>query len=262
MKWKKLNELYINNNLKIIPIKENSKLPAISKWNTDCSSDVMQILYWYENNHNFNWGLPCNENNLIVLDLDTHDKTKNGIENFERLCNDLGINIPHTLIQKTQSGGYHYIFKSDSDLSKVDGIANAFDDYLGIDIRNRNYILVEPSVINNKNYEFLNNLEPQPMPQELKQYILENVGTKEERKKSQYTKPKEVYKGDRDNQLFQYINNLYYKTRLDYDEILLLANNFNETFDEPLPNKVVEYKVNKAFEKDRGECLYIWLGEK
>ena len=79
-KWDVLIKLYINRGLKIIPLRANSKLPAIEKWNEQCSSNAMQCLYWFENNHNMNWGLPCIENNLFVLDLDTHKIEENGIE--------------------------------------------------------------------------------------------------------------------------------------------------------------------------------------
>lgn len=261
-KWSILNELYLNKDLKIFPIKENGKTPLISKWQDDCSSDYMQVLYWYENAKNCNWGLPATQNNLFVIDLDVHDEDKNGVDNFEKLMKEIGLKSINTMTQVTPSGGIHLIYQTNELLKEIPNCSNAFKNYPGIDIRTDGYIVVEPSSINNKEYKITNLIPPMPMPVVLQQYILENVGTKEERKKSQYTKPKEVYKGDRDNQLFQYINNIYYKTRLDYDEILLLANNFNETFDEPLPDKVVEYKVNKAFEKDRGECLYVWLGEK
>ena len=101
------------------------------------------------------------------------------------------------------------------------------------------------------------------MPVVLQQYIVDNVGTKDEKKKTPYVKPKEVFVGNRDTALFEYISSLYYKTRLDYDEVLTLANKFNEeVLEEGFPGKVVEYKVKKAFQKDRGECIYIWLGEK
>ena len=261
-KWSILNELYLNKGLKIFPVKENGKTPLISKWQDDCSYDYRQVLYWYENAKNCNWGLPATQNNLFVIDLDVHDEDKNGLINFEKLMTEIGMEHIDTMMQTTPSGGVHLIYRTNDVLKNVSNCSNAFKDYPGIDIRTDGYIVVEPSSINGYQYRISNTIPPMPMPVVLQQYILENVGTKEERKKSQYTKPKEVYKGDRDNQLFQYINNLYYKTRLDYDEILLLANNFNETFDEPLPNKVVEYKLDKAFEKDRGECLYIWLGEK
>ena len=45
--------------------------------------------------------------------------------------------------------------------------------------------------------------------------------------------------------------------------MLTLAQKFNnEVLEEAFPNKVVEYKVKKAFQKDRGECVFVWLGEK
>lgn len=259
-KWDTLNNLYISRGLKIIPLRANSKLPAIEKWNEQCSCDVMQCLYWFESNHNLNYGLPCIENNLFVLDLDTHKVEENGIDNFNKLCNDLGIEKPNTLMQRTKSGGIHIIFQSDDELKQVCGTANAFKDYPGIDLRNSNYIVVEPSVIDNIPYKFLNNIEPQPMPQKLKDYILANAEKKGKERKP-YEKPTEiVLTGNRDEQVFAYVNDLYYKTRLDIDEISLLAHNFNETMlDEPLEDKVIDYKIKKIFQKDRTKCLFIKL---
>ena len=262
-KWQTLSELYIDNKLKIIPIQPNSKLPAINAWNINASFEPLQILYWYESDHNMNFALPCKENDLFVLDLDKHDVNNDGVENFKKLCNDLGIDLPNTLIQETPSKGQHYIFKTDEDLKQVNGAANAFKDYGGIDIRNSNYIVVAPSEINGNQYRFINSVAPQEMPIQLKEYILKNVGRKDNKKKTPYEKPKEVFEGNRDTSLFEYINDLYYKTRLDYDEILLLANHFNETvFDKPFPERTIKYKVDKAFEKDRSECIFLWLGEK
>lgn len=262
-KWSILNELYLNKGLKIFPIKENGKTPLISKWQEDCSADLFQVLYYYENAKNCNWGLPATPNNLFVIDLDVHDEDKNGVDNFKKLMEEIGLESIDTMTQTTPSGGVHLIYQTNETLKNVPNCSNAFSDYPGIDIRTDGYIVVEPSSINGKEYKITNLIPPMPMPIVLQQYILENVGTKEERKKSQYTKPTEkIDIGNRDTALFEYITYLYYKTRLDYDEVLLLANNFNESFNEPLPNKVVEYKVDKAFEKSRGECLYIWLGEK
>lgn len=260
--WETLNKLYINRELKIFPVSPNQKTPAIPLWNKDCSSYYMQILYWTQNSKNCNFGLPCYENNLFVLDLDRHDVNKDGVENFKKLCEHLGIEEPRTLTQQTPSGGTHLIFRSDEDLSEVNATANAFPDYPGIDTRNRHYIVVEPSVINGKRYMFINDIEPQQMPQKLKEYILENCG-KKGKEKTPYEKPKEVYVGDRDEQLFAYINHLYFKTDLDEEEISLLANYFNENhFEEPLSEKDVTYKVRKAFEKNRGSRIILMLGDK
>ena len=260
-KWDKLYNYFISNNLKIFPVQPNGKTPMIPRWQEDCSHDLRQILYWFEQVKNCNWGLPATQNGLFIIDLDVHDIEKNGLENFEKLMRTLGIESINTMMQVTPSGGVHLIYQTNELLKTVPNCSNAFKDYPGIDIRTDGYIVVEPSVINGKSYIISNIVEPMPMPVELQNFILETVGTKEERKKSQYTKPKEVYKGDRDNQLFQYINNLYYKTRLDYDEILTLANKFNdEVLEEAFPKRTVEYKVKKAFEKDRGNCLFFWIG--
>lgn len=260
MKWELLEKDYIKKGIKVIPIIPNGKTPLIDKWNEEASNDYFQILYWYEQNHNINFAIPCLENNLFVIDLDVHDENKNGVENFSNLCKSLGIELPKTLIQQTPSGGLHYIFKSDDELKEVKGLANAFKDYPGIDLRNRNYIVSEPSTINGKSYKFISEEQPIEMPNELKEYILNNVPKLHENKEP-YVKPTHVETGDRDNQLFSYINNIYFKSRLDFDEILCLANHFNESFDEPLSDKVVKYKVKKVFEKDRGKVLFIKLDE-
>lgn len=262
-KWARLNTYFLREGLKIFPVQENGKTPLIQKWQDDCSCDYMQVLYWYEMAANCNWGLPATPNGLFVIDLDVHDANKNGVENFEKLMKDLGIKGIETMMQTTPSGGVHLIYQTNDLLKNVPNCSNAFKDYPGIDIRTDGYIVVEPSTINGKEYLFSNIMVPMQMPAVLQQYILDNVGTKEEKKKSQYTKPTEVFVGNRDTALFEYINNIYYKTRLDYDEILTLAHKFNnEVLEEAFPDKIVEYKVRKAFQKDRGECVFVWLGER
>lgn len=261
-KWEILSKYYIDKGLKIFPVIANAKTPAIPMWQKDCSCEQMQILYWYETAKNCNWGLPCIENNLFVLDLDTHKEDENGVENYKKLCKDLGIEEPITLMQKTKSGGIHLIFKSDDDLKNVSGTANAFQDYQGIDLRNSNYIVVEPSVIDGLPYKFVNNVEPIEMPSALKEYIM-NHSEKKGKDRVPYVKPRDIVQiGNRDEQVFAYLNDIYYKTRLDMDEISVLTHYFNETMlDEPLDDKVIDYKIKKMFEKDRSKCLFIKLPE-
>lgn len=262
-KWDILNKNYLQFGLKIFPVQQNGKTPLIKLWHQDCSSNYMQVLYWYENAKDCNWGLPATPNNLFILDLDVHDQTKNGVNNFDKLINSLHFTENEQdnwcpMEQYTPSGGKHIIFASDEELKNVSNGSNVFKDYPGIDIRTDGYIVVEPSEINGKFYRFDTiPMEPPKMPKKLKDYILANAGTKTEHKKTPYEKPREVFKGDRDNSLFSYINYLYYKTRLDIDEIEILAKHFNESFDEPLSNKDVEYKVKKAFEKERPECILV-----
>ena len=261
--WSKLNDNFLRNGLKIFPIQQNGKTPLIGKWQEDCSCDVRQVLYWHETAKNCNWGLPATPNGLFVIDLDVHDPEKNGVENFEKLMKELGLTSIDTMLQTTPSGGVHLIYQTNDILRNVPNCSNAFKDYPGIDIRTDGYIVVEPSVINEKEYKFSNMIQPMPMPVVLQQYIVDNVGTKDDKKKTEYIKPKEVFVGNRDTALFEYINSLYHKTRLDYDEVLTLANKFNdEILEEAFPSKVVEYKVKKAFDNPIDLCLFVWLGER
>ena len=277
-KWEKLNELYIDCGLKIFPVVSNGKTPLIQAWQKECSNDYLQILYWLENAKDCNWGLPATPNNLFILDLDIHDPEKNGVENFDKIIDDLFMDKdgfagdlydefmsePYGYIEQvTPSGGHHIIFQSDDDLKQVPNCANAFKNYPGIDIRTDGYIVVEPSVINGKGYVFdtIPGL-PGKMHPRLKKFILENVGTKQDNKKTPYEKPKVVEKGSRDTELFNYINQLYYKTRLDIDEVMVLAKHFNEeVLEEPFDGRDVEYKVKKAFSKDRGTCIFVNIGK-
>ena len=261
-KWKFIKENYIDKGLKIFPIVPNGKTPLIEKWQEDCSCDFFQVLYWYETFPNCNWGLPASENDLFILDCDRHDPSKDGVENFGKILKELNIEKWITTCQHTPSSGMHYIYKSDNELKNVLNSANIFEDYQGIDCRTSGYVVVEPSETEKGVYQFEYNEEINEMPVELKKFILENASLKSDIKKQPYEKPKVVEKGDRDNQLFSYINNIYFKTRLDYDEILCLAKNFNETvLEEPLPEKTVEYKTKKVFQKDRGSMIFINLGE-
>ena len=212
--------------------------------------------------------------NLVKIDVDNYgiiiaelypEIAPITVENFKKLMKDIDCPIDlyngvETLVQQTPSGGLHIIYKSDDELSQVNGTANAFKDYPGIDLRNRNYIVSEPSVINGNSYRFLTNYSPKEMPIELKNFILENTPLKNDSKKEPYKKPTSVECGDRDNQLFSYINSIYYKTSLDFDEILCLALHFNENvLEEPFPEKTVKYKVKKVFEKTRDKYLFIKL---
>jgi hypothetical protein len=261
-KWEFIKENYIDKGLKIFPVIPNGKTPMIEKWQEECSSDYFQVLYWYNSCPDCNWALPATQNNLFVLDLDRHDEEKDGVENFGKLLKDLNVNKYITTCQHTPSSGMHYIYKTDDDLKNVSNSSNIFKDYAGIDCRTDGYIVVEPSETDKGIYQFEYNEDINEMPQQLKQFILENANLKNSVNKQPYKKPTYVDVGDRDNQLFSYINSIYYKTRLDYDEILCLANHFNETvFEKPLPERDVRYKVKKVFDKDRSTMIFINLDE-
>lgn len=261
-----LNRLYIKKGLKIFPVIQNGKQPLIENWQNDCSCDVQQISYWIENAKDCNWGMPCTPNNLFVMDVDMHET--NGIESLKRLLHDLGIDsINETLLQGTPSGGLHLIFKSDDDLKKVSNSSNSFPSYPGIDIRTDGYICVYPSKKGDKCYKFYDeNQSISEMPEQLKNFILSQKELLKDDKDithDVYVLPNKVEKGNRDTELFNYISHLYFATRLSREEIYVLATYFNENICEPsLPKRTIDYKIDKAFKKNRSKCICIYIGDK
>lgn len=262
-RFTELKRLYIDKGLKIFPIVKNGKAPLIEAWQLDCSIDIPQIAYWLEHAKDCNWGMPCSENNIFVLDIDRHGV--DGMESLKKLLTDLGIDhVDQTLFQRTPSNGIHLIYKSDAELKQVSNSSNSFPGYPGIDIRTDGYICVYPSEINGVKYELYKNGECEiaEMPPKLKEFILSQKQLIKTKSKDAYVKPEVVEKGNRDIELFTYINHLYFTTRLSKEEITLLANDFNENICDPsLPKRTVTYKVNKAFKKDRAKCFYIYVGE-
>ena len=264
--YKFLNDNFLSNNLKIFPIAPNAKTPLVA-WKEDASSEKLQIVYWLENAKNCNWALPSTMNNLFVIDIDTHNGV-DGLKHFGRLITDLGIADEHivTLQQYTPSGGIHLIFKSDEELNMVKNKAQFFKNYPGIDIRTNGYILVAPSVINGKTYRFSGTFDDVvEMPQKLKDYILKcNTEYETETKKvtSLYELDKIVEEGTRDETMFAYINNLYNKTNLNFNEIKALALAYNkDCFNPPLKERDITYKIRRMFKEKRDKLFMIRISE-
>lgn len=269
-KYKFLNDNFLNNNLKIFPIQENKKIPLVSHWKEDASCDRLQITYWLENARNCNWALPSTLNNLFVIDIDMHGDV-DGLKSFFSLCNDLGLAYEKiedvgTLYQTTPSGGVHLIFTSDEELNKVKNKANFFTGYPGIDVRTEGYIVVAPSVIDGVPYEFHGEIKDiSEMSPRLKEHILkcnvENEGT-EKKIESLYDLDKVVKKGGRDDTIFNYINNLYNNTQLNFNEILALALAYNrDCFDPPLSEGDIKYKVRRIFKSKRNKMFIIRISD-
>ena len=158
-----------------IKLVKNNKIPAC-KWSQKINhfTDIDSTLY--------NVGLITGKiNNIIVLDVDKKD---HGIEEMDSYYNQYGpIN---TLKQSSPNGGYHLFFKNTS--------SNEDDQYLidtyitnkskfrncGLDIRsNGGYIVVEPSQISNKKYQFVNDTNIIEMPSSLIEFLISGSEKKE-----------------------------------------------------------------------------------
>src|SRR5690606_18352239 len=104
---------YCHKGYKIIPLRRNQKIPAISNWQDRATDDPDQLKAWLSHYNSQEIGLGTgDQNGIFVRDIDV--KGKNGLETMKRLSNKYG-NLPKTPSQRTPSGGYHYIFKLPKD---------------------------------------------------------------------------------------------------------------------------------------------------
>ena len=145
--WMKYNEL-----LKV-KLRPNDKRPLEKGWQ---NKTIMKI------EKGFNVGLITGKkNNLIVIDIDKKDR---GLEELEKYIKKHGEII--TVIQKSPNDGLHLMFTYDHSDKEC---AFLIEKYLknkskyrgkGIDARsNGGYIVVSPSTIGEKKYEFVNSFD-------------------------------------------------------------------------------------------------------
>jgi len=125
---------------KIIPVEilpDGRKKPLIKDWTERASNDLDQINKWVQKfgSRIKYWGIPTGSvNGIYALDVDTK-----GVNGWDTIRNE-GYQIPHTLTQRTPSGGAHFIFKYPAD----DGYdyKNSVDTELGLDTRSEKGFIV------------------------------------------------------------------------------------------------------------------------
>lgn len=121
---------------KVFPVSMD-KQPLINDWQAQATTDPTQIERWnneWRNRYVYH-GVPTGSaNNILVLDLDIKDD-RNGIKTLQ----DLGLVIPHTMWQRSQSGGYHYLFRYPKDGKKYGNKANLFSKNFPKDAQGKAY---------------------------------------------------------------------------------------------------------------------------
>lgn len=167
-------------NILKIKLKNNDKIPM----NTWTSKNNQSTNYKPSTENNI--GLVCNkESGIIGVDLDFYTKTmKDGtikkydpinIKEHKEFIDLFGtdyIKKFDTLTQQTTNGGIHLIFKHTEDLKQTQ------NDIYNIDIRGGNtngYLVGSGSVVNGKEYKIIHNTTIKPFPQNLKDFLLNNL---------------------------------------------------------------------------------------
>ena len=157
MDMKEAIQDYTARGWKIFPVAKDSKMPAkrsngIRLSYKDATDDLAALEPYFEKYPDANLGLNLVDSGLVCIDVDDY-KTDCKFQEYM-----IGKDMPPTLVQKSASGGTHYIFKSDQ--------AEQFPGELcgQVDIKHKGYILIEPSKIDGKPYVWQTDDEPAPVP--------------------------------------------------------------------------------------------------
>ncbi|GAI67858.1 unnamed protein product [marine sediment metagenome] len=161
MAIKKFIQEYFDRGFSLIPLKNNSKVPAI-RWKKYqyTKASLKEIEKWFITFDDPNIALITGLK-LVAIDADDPSKLP---ELFKRLPE-----AEKTTRVKTKRPGYHFYFSNDG--HKIRSTKNLFG--LGIELKaNGNYVVAPPSKIDNFTYQFLIPLSQiKPLPEKIIKYL-------------------------------------------------------------------------------------------
>lgn len=135
--------------LYIFPCKYNTKQPATEHGYKDAELGQNAGLLFAQG---YNIGIACEPSGIIVIDCDIDEsKDYDGIKTLREKEEELG-KLPVTLTQESPRGGRHFIYQSKGIINPINKIGK------DIDIKYNGYIMSEPSVINGKQYKYIDGI--------------------------------------------------------------------------------------------------------
>ncbi|MBA7580420.1 hypothetical protein ES708_22311 [subsurface metagenome] len=165
MKKKEFIQEYLNRGFSLIPLKNNSKVPAI-RWKKYQykKASLKEIEKWFITFNDPNIALITGKE-LIVIDLDDIEKLSELMKILPEI---------NKTTRVTTKRGYHFYF-SNNGKHKIRSINNLFN--LGIELKaNGKYVLGPPSNIDDFTYNFKIPLsEIQPIPKKIIEYLEETL---------------------------------------------------------------------------------------
>jgi hypothetical protein len=194
---------YIDRGWSVLPV-SRKKIPLNANGSRGASSDKQQVLDWWSQHPDAQVGIATGEiSGIWVVDIDM----KNGKDGVSALQNTFGSTFeidPQTLIQKTPTGGFHFVFSWD----KERPVHNAQDIVSGVDIRgDGGFIMAAPSSFN-INGEWIayrwNDLAYKPVDAPQWAWDLANQGNESRSKSVDLNQAIEgIDQGSRDDDLFR-----------------------------------------------------------
>ncbi|AMV63797.1 prophage Lp4 protein 7, DNA replication (plasmid) [Pediococcus damnosus] len=242
----------------VYPLIDNTKKPpkGVAGYQA-ATSDQNTIFAWFKKHPTYNLGLRLDLSDLLVVDVDMHEPTKNGRTSLVQLFKQ-GQTLPSdTHIEGTANGGLHYFLKyAGAKVRKVDV-------WPGIDLLS-DFTVIAPSEINGKPYEPLDgrtlaDIKPAP------QWLVDKLAGQKVNWTSEYacTTHQKKYtgrlldemvtgttQGNRNDWLTKMIGRLFV-TGAEPETVYELACSINERFiDQPLETKEVTTIYNSILKRE------------
>jgi putative DNA primase/helicase len=122
----------------------------------DATTHELAVCQWWKDAPASNLGLPTGQRSgLFVLDVDPKN---GGLESLAKLPE-----LPPTRMVRTPSGGFHFYFKWQDGLTNRNAGLKQYGP--GLDARGEGgYVVVPPSIIDGKRYEWMNEEDPAELP--------------------------------------------------------------------------------------------------
>lgn len=158
----------------VFPVQPNDKkpIPFLKNENNQrgfyvATSDDNKIKFWEKLYQGHNWALRTGvASGCWVLDIDVKNDAR-GEDSFFDLLGDHK-DFPNTLSVKTPSGGMHYYFEMEPGVKTMTNIGK----FGGIDVRaDGGYVLIPPSTLDGKHYEYINDAKIMKAPEWLKKAL-------------------------------------------------------------------------------------------
>lgn len=261
------------NGIKVYPLSPGSKIPvAGSHGEHDATDDLDTIKKWFNYNPNFNLAINLQASGLAVIDLDKHNNTTDGVQNYSKYLLNHGNNYMDSLktyTELTPRGGIHIFYNLNHDLGNKD-----IQLMPGVELLTGK-VVIAPSYISEINkwympqyqgYPTLNNDNVQSLPEWI-------VGLVKDAKQ-RTTNPTTVYenyqpgqkrwtgrlldelvhgapKGDRNNYLTQLTGKMFH-VGADSDSIYNLLAFANSNCEPPLPDNEINSIFGSILKKNGG----------
>lgn len=160
--WRVLQaaKMYTHAGYWIVPLRKGSKLLPAKEYKVtygNATNKVATAEKWFGSEGKFRgWNIGIatgKKGGTFAVDVDAHGET-NGHETMQDLCQEHGP-IPNCPKQKTPTGGVHYLFHwQDGATNSTGKIGKAIDTRGGDENACRGHIVVWPSIVNGKSYQW------------------------------------------------------------------------------------------------------------